>query len=42
MNDFELKSKLKNVPVPERTEGYWDDFPARVRSQLRRPTPPAE
>ena len=42
MNDFELKSKLKNVPVPERTEEYWDDFPARVRSQLRRPAPPTE
>ena len=40
--DFELKSKLKNVPVPERTEEYWDDFPTRVRSQLRRPPPPAE
>ncbi len=37
MNDSDLKARLKNVPVPERTEAYWDDFPTRVRGQLRRP-----
>jgi hypothetical protein len=37
MSDFELESKLKSVRVPEKTDGYWEDFPARVRSQLRRP-----
>jgi hypothetical protein len=42
MNDADLKSKLKSVPVPERTEEYWDDFPSRIRGQLRRPAPSAE
>ena len=36
MNDFELNAKLKNVPLPERTEAYWNDFPAQVRVQLPR------
>ncbi len=36
MNDFELEAKLKSVPVPERPEEYWEDFPSRVRVQLRR------
>ena len=36
MNDFELESKLKSVPLPERSEDYWEDFPARVGVQLRR------
>ncbi len=35
MNDFELESKLKTIRLPERTEAYWDNFPARVRAQLR-------
>jgi hypothetical protein len=35
MNDFELESKLKTVPVPARTEDYWKDFPAQVRANLR-------
>ncbi|HUZ06139.1 MAG TPA: hypothetical protein VMV89_01485 [Candidatus Paceibacterota bacterium] len=39
MNDFELQSKLKSVPLPGRTEEYWEDFPARVRVQLRRAAP---
>ena len=36
MNDFELESKLKSVRVPGRPEEYWNDFPSRVRVQLRR------
>jgi hypothetical protein len=36
MNDFDLESKLKSVPVPERTDEYWNDFPSRVRVQFRR------
>ena len=36
MNDFELESKLKSVPVPARTEDYWENFPAQVRANLRR------
>jgi len=36
MKDFELESKLKSVRVPERPDEYWNDFPARVRVQLRR------
>jgi hypothetical protein len=36
MNDFELESKLKSVPLPERPEDYWENFPAQVRRQMRR------
>ena len=35
MNDFELESKLKSVPLPARTEDYWENFPVRVRAKLR-------
>jgi hypothetical protein len=42
MNDFELESKLKAVPLPERPENYWENFPARVRVQLRRAAPEAD
>ena len=37
MNDLDLESKLKSVKIPARTDEYWEDFPSRVRSQLRRP-----
>jgi hypothetical protein len=37
MNDSELQQKLKALPVPERTEEYWNDFPQSVSRQLRRP-----
>jgi hypothetical protein len=36
MNDFDLESKLKSVRVPARPDEYWEDFPSRVRVQLRR------
>ena len=36
MTDFELESKLQSVPLPERTPEYWDNFPAQVRTGLRR------
>lgn len=36
MNNFDLNQKLRNVPLPERPEAYWDDFPALVRVQLPR------
>ena len=36
MNDSELKTLLRNTPVPERSEEYWNDFPRSVRVQLRR------
>jgi hypothetical protein len=36
MNDFDLESKLKSLRVPERTEEYWNDFPAEVRLKLNR------
>jgi hypothetical protein len=39
MNNFDLDAKLKSVPLPERTEEYWDDFPSQVRVQLRRSHP---
>ena len=35
MNDSELISRLKDVRPPERSTEYWDDFPSRVRVQLR-------
>jgi len=34
MNDFDLESKLKSVPVPARTEDYWENFPSQVRASL--------
>jgi len=37
MNDHELESMLKSVRTPERAPEYWDDFPSRVRVQLRPP-----
>jgi hypothetical protein len=36
MNDFDLDSKLKNVPLPEHSQDYWENFPAQVRVNLRR------
>jgi hypothetical protein len=36
MKDFDLDAKLKSVPLPERTEDYWENFPAQVRWNLRR------
>ena len=36
MNDFDLESRLKGVPVPERPDEYWNDFPTRIRVQLHR------
>ncbi len=36
MNDFDLESKLKGIRVPERPDEYWEDFPSRIRVQLRR------
>ena len=41
MNDSELQQKLKALPVPERTEEYWNDFPEHVSRQLRQPVPVA-
>lgn len=35
MNDSELHERLKSVPLPERTEAYWDEFPFRVRGHLQ-------
>ena len=36
MNLSDLEARLKSVPVPERAQEYWDDFPSRIRVQLRR------
>ena len=36
MNDAELTCRLKTAPAPERPGEYWDDFPSRIRVQLRR------
>ena len=40
MNDSELHERLQSVPLPERSEAYWDEFPLRVRGHLR--TSPAK
>lgn len=39
MNDLELEAKLRSVPLPAQSEEYWEDFPSRIRVQLRRPAP---
>jgi len=36
MNDFELENRLKAVPLPKRSEDYWEYFPAQVRANLHR------
>jgi hypothetical protein len=36
MNDADLELKLRSVRVPGRPDEYWEDFPGRVRGQLRR------
>jgi hypothetical protein len=36
MTDFDLESKLRSAPVPERPDEYWNGFPSRIRVQLRR------
>ena len=36
MNDSDLEAQMKRVSVPERPAEYWEDFPARIRRQLRR------
>lgn len=36
MNDFDLETKLKSIRVPKRPDEYWEDFPSRLRVQLRR------
>ena len=36
MNDHELEKLLRQVPVPEPSQEYWEDFPGQVRRQLRR------
>lgn len=35
MNDSELESRLKAIPLPTRSDEYWEQFPPNVRSQLR-------
>jgi hypothetical protein len=42
MNDSELQSKLKSVPLPGRPDAYWEDFPAQVRRRLRQPANPTD
>jgi hypothetical protein len=42
MNDFDLESRLRELGAPERSDEYWDDFPSRIRAQLRRRQPMLE
>jgi hypothetical protein len=39
MNDFDLDAKLKKIPLPARSDDYWENFPAQVRFQLQRTAP---
>jgi len=39
MTDSELISKLKSIPLPDRPAEHWEQFPSRVRMQLRRREP---
>jgi hypothetical protein len=34
MTDAELQARLRSVPVPERAEEYWNEFPSHIRFQL--------
>jgi hypothetical protein len=36
MNDFDLETELKRVPIPGRAEEYWEQFPAQVLANLPR------
>jgi hypothetical protein len=36
MNNAELERLLKSVQPPARPEGYWEEFPQRVTTRLRR------
>ena len=42
MNDLDLDARLKSVPLPQRPEEYWEDFPSKVRRQMRRSAPDFE
>lgn len=42
MNDFDLESRLRSFQAPERSDEYWNDFPSRIRVQLREATPDFE
>jgi len=42
MNDSELESRLRSVPVPERSEEYWNDFPVQLRLKSYRRHPQLE
>ena len=35
MKDFDLKSKIRSIRVPQREEEYWEAFPQRVMAQTR-------
>ena len=37
MNDFDLKSLVESLRVPEREGDYWESFPNQVLMELRRP-----
>jgi hypothetical protein len=39
MKDNDLNARLKSVPLPPRSEEYWDNFPSQVRRQLHRCAP---
>lgn len=41
MKRFDLDSELKSARVPERGEEYWENFPGRVTSELRKAESPA-
>jgi hypothetical protein len=42
MNDSDLRRKLRNIPVPDRTDEYWENFPTQMSITLRRFAPRPE
>jgi hypothetical protein len=39
MNNSDLDAKLKSIPLPERADEYWENFPSKFRFQIRRSAP---
>ena len=35
MNQHELDQLLRKVPVPERTEQYWEEFPETITRRIK-------
>ena len=38
MKELDLEKRLRSLPIPERSDEYWEMFPRRVVSRLRAPS----